>query len=135
MSATQSRQSAEPVDASYRVEEQAARQLGEEVRRLLGHHLAAAGTLEHVLDPRGPKQKCPVELAGVDARDGLVEIGRVADPLVTDEPIDELDVELARLADDREGDAPAIADRVGPVVRQAGEPRDAPQPETSSRRR
>ena len=88
----------EPVGGSYGVEEQAARQLGEEVRRLLRHHLAAARALEDVLDARRAQEERPVELAGVDARDRLAEVGRVAEPVVADEAVDELDVELARLA-------------------------------------
>ena len=96
MSPTQSRQSSAS-RPSYGVEEEPARQLGEEVRRLLRHHLAAARALEDVLDARRPQQEGTVELARVDARDGLVEIGRVAEPVVADETVDELDVELARL--------------------------------------
>ena len=42
---------------------------------------------------------------------------------MADEPVDELDVELARLPDDREGDALPVADRVRPVVGQPGEAR------------
>ncbi len=129
MSATQSRQSAEPVDASYRVEEQAARQLREEVRRLLGHHLAPARALEHVLDARRPEQERTVELTRVDASDGLGEIGRVAESLVADEAIDELDVELARLARRREGRRlRRYPTAWASVVRAGGEPLDAPPP-------
>ena len=40
---------------------------------------------------------------------------------MADEPVDELDVELARLTDDRERGTPAIADRVRPVVGQPAE--------------
>ena len=97
MSATQSRQRLSQSTLNG-VEEQAARELREEVRRLLRHHLAAARALEDVLDPRRAQQEGAVGLAGVDARDRLVGVGRVADALVADEPVDELGVELARLA-------------------------------------
>ena len=81
------------------MEEQAARELRKEVRRLLGHHLAAPSALEDVLDPGRAKQKGAVELTGVDARDGIGRVGRVPDPVVADEPVDELDVELAGLTE------------------------------------
>ena len=45
-----------------------------------------------------PQEERAVELARVDAAHRLVEIGRVADLLVADEPIDELHVELSLLA-------------------------------------
>ena len=61
-----------------------------------------AGTLEHVLDARRAQQEGSVELACVDTRDRLVEIRGVAEALVPDEPVDELDVELSGLADDGE---------------------------------
>ena len=125
----------EPVDASYRVEEQAARQLREEVRRLLRHHLAAPRALEDVLDPRRPEQEGAVELARVDARDRLVEIGRVAEPLVPDEPVDELDVELARLARRPGTSSPCDSRPRGRVVGQAGEPGDGRRRARPSRRR
>ena len=78
------------------MKEKAAHELRKEVGRLLRHHFAAPGALEDVLDPRGAKEEGAVVLAGVDPSDGLVEIGRVAEPLVADEPVDELDVELSR---------------------------------------
>ena len=52
------------------------------------------------------------------------EIRRVAERLVADEPVDELDVELTRLTDDRERGTPAIADGVGLLVGQTGQPVD-----------
>ena len=90
------------------MEEKAARELREEVGRLLRHHLAAPGALEDVLDPRRAEQEGAVELARVDPRDRLVDVGRVAEPFVADEPIDELDVELALLALDEERAAAGV---------------------------
>ena len=82
------------------------------------------GALEDVLDARRAEQEGAVELARVDPGGRLVEIRRVAEPLVADEPVDELDVELTRLTDDREGRATAIADRVRLGVGKTGEPLD-----------
>ena len=104
------------------MEEKAARQLRKEVGRLLRHHLPTAGTLEHVFDPGCPKEKGALELARIDAGDCLLQIGCVADSLVADQTVDELDVELTRPSGDRKRGAPAVADRVGRVV---GEIREA----------
>ena len=59
-------------------------ELREEVGRLLRHHLAAAGALEHVLDPRRAQQEGDVGLALVDTSGGLARVGRVGDPVVAE---------------------------------------------------
>ena len=77
MSATQARQRAsQSVESSYGVEEEAARELREEVGRLLRHHLAAPGALEDVLDARRAEQEGAVELAR--SRPGLTASSSVA---------------------------------------------------------
>src|SRR6185295_18835914 len=99
----------------------AARQLGEEIRRLLRHDLPPPRALEHVLDAGRAQEERTIELTRVDACDRVGEVGRVGDSLVPDEPIYELDIELPRLAGDREGRPSPVSDRVGPVVRQGDE--------------
>ena len=51
-------------------------------------------------------RKAPSNRTVVDLRDGIGRVGRVPDPVVADEPLDELDVELAGLTDNREGPPP-----------------------------
>ena len=62
-----------------RVEEQAARELREEVRRLLRQHLAAARALEHRVDRRRPHEQRRLGVAAVDGRLGLLAARRVRD--------------------------------------------------------
>ena len=64
----------------------------------------------------------------------LAEIGGVAEPLVTDEAIDELDVELTRATDDGERGTLPIADRVRVGRRGGGTGARPQQRETPSRR-
>ena len=70
---------------------------GIEERALLRHHVAAARRLPDVLDPRRAQQEGRLGLAAVDRRDRLVARRRVRDALGR-EPVDDLGVELARLA-------------------------------------
>src|SRR5215211_3013815 len=77
-----------------RIEEEPGRQLGEEVRRLLGHHLAAARTLEHDVEWRRPQEERRGRITAVDGRDCLIAARGVRDPLRR-EPVYNLDVEHA----------------------------------------
>src|SRR6266545_152902 len=75
-----------------RVEEQAARELGKEIGRLLRQHLAAPRVREDVLDPRRPQQERTLGVAAIDGRLRLLAARRVRDAFER-EPIDDLDVE------------------------------------------
>ena len=77
---------------SKREEEQPARELREEVRRLLRKHLAAARALEHRVDRRRPHEQRRLGVAAVDGRLGLLAARRVRDALGA-KALDELDVE------------------------------------------
>jgi hypothetical protein len=69
---------------SKRMEEKAADELGKEVRRLLRQHLAAPRVGEDVLDPSRPQQVRDGRFAFVDAPLGLLRVGGVRDPVLTE---------------------------------------------------
>src|SRR5262249_12916963 len=91
------------------VEQEPGQQLGKEVRRLGGHHLAPARAVEDILDPSRPKQECRIRLGVVGPPHRLPPVGRVRDALVA-EAVDELDVELSRLAAYVSGAVARVAD-------------------------
>src|SRR5579872_1383772 len=74
------------------IEQQAGGQLGEEVRRLLRHHLAAPCTLEHGVDRRRADEERALGLAAVDGRLGVLAARGVAGDLGAG-ALDDLDVE------------------------------------------
>jgi hypothetical protein len=61
------------------IEEQAGRDLREEVRRLRGHALAGRGDLADLRDRRRPQQERDVERAGRHELDGLPGVAGVAE--------------------------------------------------------
>src|SRR4051794_22336982 len=75
-----------------RIQQQTAGELREEVRRLLRQYLAAACTLEHGVDRRGPYEQRRLRVAAVDGRLGLLAARRVRHALRM-QPLDELDVQ------------------------------------------
>src|SRR5207247_7558653 len=96
------------------VEEKPRDELRIEVGALLRHRLAARRDLEDVLDPGRAHEQGDGSLAVVDSANGLAPVRRVAQALLA-EPVDALDVELARSVDRLLGDTVVDADR-GPVA-------------------
>src|SRR6266576_5901887 len=78
------------------MEQQARGELGEEVRALLRHRLAAARDGPDILDAGRPQQESRLRLAAVDGRDGFVAARCVRDSLRR-KAVDDFDVERVTL--------------------------------------